>query len=153
MGVRTADGMTPAAVSDFFRVFLQIHDGMLLQTAVLGLEYSLKGSNVRLPATYSGLSSFGGGSQDNNDRRARFISYTGRSADGHKVRLFLFGPSDISQGDYRVSAPESAIIAAAVTNLNAATDHFLTISSMQASWHAYANVGFHDHWIKEYRKG
>lgn len=153
LGIRTADGITNVQASNVFSTLLTNLSSMMLATTVLGLERALKGSNVRVPFAYTGSPSGGTGTNVDNDRRARFISFTGRSLDGRKTKLFVFGINDQSEGDYRVDTSENAAVAAEVAHLNAASGVFFSISGLQPVWHAYANVGYHDHWIKEYRKG
>jgi len=152
-GIRTASGITNVQASNVFSTLLSNLTTIMLATTVLGLERALIGSNVRVPFAYTGSPSGATGTQVDTDRRARFISFTGRSTDGRKSKLFVFGIQDIPEGDYRVDTSESAAVASEVSHLNAASGVFLSISGQQPVWHAYANIGFHDHWIAEYRKG
>ncbi len=150
--MRTNAGATAANVSLTLQGVFSRLAPILYATSILGLEFSVINSNVRNAATYSGTASFGTGSGSGVDTRARALSFVGRSPDGRKNRLFVFGAKDISEGDYRVDTTESTDVAALVTYLNGATGAFLSISGAQPVYKNYANIGFNDHWIKAYRK-
>jgi hypothetical protein len=151
--IRTVDGVTAAQVEPVFFNIWSMHAAALNSTQLLNLERALKGSNVRIPFAYTLSNQFGTGTQSGNDRRARSWSYTGRSTDGRKSRLFIFGGIDASQGDYRTTSAESTIVQTFSAYLNAAASVFLSISGLQPVWHAYLNIGYNDHWIKQFRKG
>jgi hypothetical protein len=153
MLMRTGEGQVSTAISTVFQNFLSKLPTLMVSTSVTGLERAVKGSNVRIPFAYTGTQPTGTGTNVDNDRRARTISFTGRSTDGHKSRIFVFGINDISEGDMRVDITEATAIADAVTHLNGANNVWLSISGLQPTWHQYANIGYNDHWIKEYRKG
>lgn len=150
---RTLVGLTAAQMSvNFVNLFTAIA-GTLNATIILGMEKALKGSNVRNPQTFSGNTTYGSGTELDTDGRARALSFVGRSAGGRKVRLFMFGARPIPEGDYRLDISESAGVLAAVAALNTPAAAFLSIDELKPVWANYANVGYNDHWIKEYRKG
>jgi hypothetical protein len=152
MLMRTANAATNILVSGFFSSFLGMLSTHLNSTTVLGLEHAIQGSNVRNPATYTGTVSFGLGTEASSDTRPRCWSFTGRSADGVKTKVFLFGTKTMGEGDLRVDTSESVDVANAVNFLNTTVGAFLGITGLQPIWHIYTNVGYNDHWTKEYRK-
>jgi hypothetical protein len=153
MCVRTVDGLTALQMSPVFQNLFTHMSARLNATVIQGLERALRGSNVRNPFSYTGLVNFGLGTEIDTTERPRADSFTGRSIDGRKSKLFVFGTKGIGEGDMRVDITESAAIDEMVTFLNGANGVFLSISALQPVWHQYANVGYNDHWIKEYRKG
>ena len=150
--MRTANAATNIIVSGFFQSLLNAVAGTLNSTTVLGLEHAIQGSNVRNPATYTGTVTFGTGTEAAQDVRPRCWSFTGRTTDGVKSKLFIFGMKQTAEGDLRVDTGESTAVANAVTFLNTTTGAFLGITGLQPIWHLYANVGYNDHWIKVYRR-
>lgn len=150
--MRTANAATNIIVSGFFQSLFTAVAGTLNSTTVLGLEHAIQGSNVRNPATYTGTVSFGAGTEAAVDTRPRCWSFTGRGADGAKTKVFIFGTKQTGEGDLRIDTSESANVASAVNFLNTTTGAFLSITGLQPIWHLYANVGYNDHWTKEYRK-
>lgn len=150
---RTLDGVTAIQASGVFQPFFTQVATLRVSTTILGLERSLKGSNVRVPFAYSGGAPGGTGTETSTDGRARTLSWTGRTTDGRRTKIFMFGINGQPQGDYRLDTAESAANLTQVNWLNAASGVWLSISGLQPVWHMYANVGFNDHWIREYRKG
>lgn len=151
--LRTATTITAPGASNVFSALFASLSPLMVSTTITGLEHALIGSNVRNPAAYTGAQPTGTGTNLDNDQRARQISFTGRSSDGRKCKFFVFGIDAIAEGDYRVDTTESAEIAAVVTQLANTPGVYLSISGLAPVWHSYANIGYNDHWIKEYRKG
>jgi len=150
---RTGPAATAASMSTVFSTLFANLAGQMVATTITGLEQSLAGSNIRLLHPYTGAQPTGTGTNIDNDQRARTLSFVGRTAGGHKSRLFVFGIDAFSEGDYRVDTTESTFVAAVVTQLVNTPGVFLGIDGLAPVWHSYANIGYNDHWIKVYRKG
>lgn len=150
--MRTANAATNVIVSGFFQSLFGAVAGTLNSTTVLGMEHAIQGSNVRNPATYTGTTTFGTGTEAATDGRPRTWSFTGRCNDGVKTKLFIFGVKAAGEGDLRIDTTESTNVANALIFLNGTTGAFLGITGLQPAWHLYANIGYNDHWTKEYRK-
>lgn len=84
-----------------------------------------------------------------------YFTFVGRSVDGRKVRLYLLGvgltpANDTSYAsDYRITAAEDAVVAAAVAALD--VSEVLTISGELPLWKTYVNLGYNYHWQKKLR--
>jgi hypothetical protein len=115
------------------------------------MEVSLRGSNVRNPATWGGGSSYGSGTAIDSLTRAQAIVFTGRDPLGHAVRSFFYGAKGISDGDYRTSLGENSAVDNAITTLQSLTTTFLTIGGGVPVWHNYANITIPIHWQKKLR--
>jgi hypothetical protein len=150
--IRTAPGVTAAQMNTIFTSLFNNLTSALNTINVQNLEFADLGSNVRNTAAWTGPASFGSGTEVDTDGRARSFSFVGRSQDGRKARVFVFGVKPFSEGDYRVDTSEAVAVANTVTFLNGASGVFLSISGAQPTWKGYANIGFNDHWIKQYRK-
>jgi len=150
--VRTAASVTAAQANTFFNTLFNTLAPIIFSTAVQNLETAVLGSNVRNIVAWTGPASYGAGSEAGTDGRARAFSFVGRSVDGRKTKLFVFGGKPFSEGDYRIDTSEDAAVLAAVNLLNGANGVYLSISGLQPVWKGYANIGYNDHWIKEYRK-
>jgi hypothetical protein len=150
--MRADAGQSAAQVSGVFSTLLTgFGDANLYQYDVTGLRYAEVGSDVSLPAPYTGDAQFGTGTAVSTDQRAKTLSFTGRDVAGHKVKFFMYGIKMQAQGDYRISIGEDVAIGAAITYLTNLTEHFWTIAGLQPIWNGYANVGWNDHWIKRAR--
>lgn len=152
MGVRTLGSATGSQMNTVFNSLLNAISGAVNSIAPLNLEFAVQGSNVRNTVAWTGAPTYGLGTEAGTDGRARTYSFVGRSNDGRKVKLFIFGGKTFGEGDYRVDVTEGATIAAVVNILNAASGVYLSISGVQPVWKGYANIGYSDHWIKQYRK-
>jgi hypothetical protein len=150
--MRTNDGQNAPAISTVFSQFYNHIQNQVYQTTITGMEFAVRGSNVRNLAVYTGQASWGLGTGVNEDTRNRTWSFVGRSPDGRKSRLFVFGAKAIQEGDLRVDTGESTIVQSVVTFLNGAVGTFNSISGAHPTWKGYANVGYNDHWARVYRK-
>ncbi len=146
---RTTDLKTESQVSSVISGLLDLFaDTDIYEINFVALRKALEGSDVTLPATWTGNTQWGTGSAVDNDNRAKTFSFTGRDDSGHKVKAFVFGAKFVANGDYRVQVGENAEIDSIVAYLGALNGFFLTINGSPAIWNQYANVGFNDHWIR-----
>lgn len=153
MMCRTGDGATAAEVSAAFDGLLVIMAPMLNAVHPSGLEFALRGSNIRNTAPFTGLGVYGTGTAISNDGRAAEYSFVGRSLGGKRTRLFLFGGKTSAEGDYRIDAGSSAAVAAATDYLNSIAGKFLSIDALHPTWKTYINTGLNDFWVKQARHG
>jgi hypothetical protein len=150
--MRTPPGASESGVSLVYQGLFDLLDSAnIYQVDVIGMRFSSQGSDVTLPAAYTGTLQFGAGTAVGNDFRAKTFSFTGRDASGHKTKFFVFGAITQAEGDYRLQQGANSAIDAVVLYLNSLTGYFVTIAGLKPIWNHYANIGFHDHWIKRAR--
>jgi hypothetical protein len=68
--------------------------------------------------------------------------------------MAFFGSQNAKDGandDYRITAVDSADVAAALVALRAGTDVPVTIDGDDVNWHDYANVGTNAYWRNRIR--
>lgn len=152
MMVRTTPAVTSAGANNLFDGLLDLLVPTVNSIAPQNLEFSVAGSNVRNAAAWTGSPTYGTGTEVGTDGRPRTWSFVGRSTGGRRTKLFVFGTKGISEGDMRVDLTESTAVAAVVNYLNTAVDVFLSIDGLKPVYKGYANVGYNDHWIKQYRR-
>jgi hypothetical protein len=128
---------------------------------VTGADAAGTDSEVFLPApdypSVSGLSAVVAG----EDYRPLFCSFMGRSAQGARAALFLFGfitspnSADNTANDYRITSSESAAVQQAVVSLNNTPGGLKAhaIDGNPAVWYPYANVGFNAYYQRKARNG
>ena len=137
-----------------------IHD---LLTALSSLMYLItingakvrdKGTNVTYPVTWSHASTYGSGSGPHY-YSAAYFDFVGRSIDGVRCRIAVFGAKGLADGsnneDYRLTAAESVPIAAAISALDSGTDTPVSVSGLAVNWHLYANMGVNAYWRNHIR--
>ena len=149
--MRVGPGATDGGASGSFSAFLAALSPNLYALSVVGMRKANLGTDVTNPVTYTGTTSFGSGTAVDNLARAAFLSFIGRSTDGRRVRVFVYGTKITSEGDYRVDTGEAAEVADAIDVLNGASGVFLSISGLQAIWKAYANEGVNAYWQRRAR--
>lgn len=109
---RFATGSAAAAAAGSFRELLVSRQNYFYtSTSFNAARVSEAGSNVTNPVTFASLTGTGTGAQAIYDT-PRFSSQVGRSANGSKVRYYIYGlqPSSEVPNDYRVSGEEDAHI-------------------------------------------
>jgi hypothetical protein len=122
-----------------------------IASTITSVERALIGSNVFNPEPGSGMlgTTFGSGSGNvNSDARA--IGFVGRSSDGRRTRLFLFGYGS-DDPNFRILPSENPNVGTVVTAFNDPDVPLLTISGLAPVFNNYANVKPNDHWVKKGR--
>lgn len=137
-------GATIAALFD------ALSDG-LYQLTVLGFRSAAPGTNISVPETWPGASTYGT-TVGPAYTTAQFYDFVGRGSTGHRVRVAVFGATAIQAGnDYRVTPAESAIIGDALDALRSDGDIFLDVDYEVPVWKDYANTGVNAYWRNKIR--
>lgn len=150
--MRTTSDKTNVQVSSVYNDLLSLFTAdNIYDINAVGLRHAVEGSDVSLPAVYTGSTSFGSGSAVDTDLRAKTFSFTGRDDSGHKIKFQIFGAKSGANGNYRIDRGESFIMDAVEDYLNALNGFFNTINGAHPIWNLYANTGWNDHWIRKAR--
>jgi hypothetical protein len=151
--MRTPNELDAASAGEQIDAFLSAIDGGLNVITTVGLRVARAGSNITNSEGTVGLAAtYGSGAQAGIDAPLQ-VTFVGRSNDGHKARVGIFGWSGQSDASWRMTVTEDADVAAGVTFLQAITGSgfFTSISGEPVVWHPYANIGYNDHWVKAAR--
>ena len=153
--MRAANPITPAEAAEAIDIFLTAISGELTTITTVGLRVALEGSNITNPASTTGLSATYGSGSGVVINAPLQVTFVGRSADGHKARVGIFGWNGQTDDSWRMTTTEVAGVAAGVTELNSLSiaGLFVSISGAGVLWKPYANIGYNDHWIKKARTG
>jgi hypothetical protein len=155
MVVRCTDtvGLSDAVVQiDAFLSALSA--GTVLITTV-GLRHAEKGSNITNPVDSDGLAATYGTGVEAVINNPLQVTFTGRSGDGRKARVGMFGWEAQTDDSWRYTTAENSTVLAAVVALGnaGAAGVFCSISGQRVLWHPYMNIGYNDHWIDQARNG
>lgn len=135
------------AVGDFFTAL----DTLIAEITIVGLRVAAEGSNVTIPALWTGDPTYGAGALGEIER-PQFLSFVGRDIDGRRTRVYVYALAALTENDYRIQAGDSAAVTNALTVLRRGGDGlFLTISGLQPFWNDYANVGLNAYWQRQAR--
>lgn len=147
---RCDGSMSDADVSSHFSAFVDAMDPLLFAATFVKMERSDLGSNVRVPAVYTGTTEWGSGVGD-PDEVPFFFSFTGKSADGHKARVEIFSRGRASGDAWRIAEVDDSAIADALTELRTTAAFWNSISDVGVIWNSYANKSVSQHWVKNAR--
>jgi hypothetical protein len=118
---------------------------------VTGARYSAAGSNISFPMLVTpGTGS--GAAQVDDEIQPRFFSFTGRSADGRRVKFTLFtGQADTNGLGYRDTTP-SAAQQTLLTALGSTQADVRSISGQPVRWNTYVNLGENAYFQRKNRR-
>lgn len=152
--MRTSDEREASAATEALDAFLTSIAGNLSEITTVGLRVARIGSNITLPQDTTGLASTYGSTPGSAINVPLQVTFTGRSTDGHKARVGIFGWLSQTDASWRISRAEDADVASGLDSLaGLSTGGFFTsISGHAVLWNQYANIGYNDHWIKNRRK-
>lgn len=119
--------------------------------SVTGARYRARLSNVSFPISVTPVTGTGGGAPD-SDKRATFVSYTGRSADGRDVRFTVFTPfQDPDTNGFRIANPPG-VTGDMLDVLLGLASQVRTISDGLIFWNNYVNYGFNAYYQRKLRR-
>lgn len=148
--MRTADTVSSDDASMKFATFLTAMSPAIYSLQVVRLRECVTGSNVSIPAEYTGTEEFGSGV---GPRVAvpNTWSFTGKDASGRRVRIELFGRNVGLNDDYRLFGVDDTTIEATIAELESDGDYWKTIAGNVPFWNQYANEGVNAYWQRELR--
>jgi len=148
LNVRSHD--SPAALGADVNDIFAVMGPRLYPTVINTVEFAADGSNVFNLVT-SGIegNAYGAGSPPVT-APSQYINFIGRSSDGRRVRMALFGMVLVGT-DFRWIPGEDAQVDAAIALLNLPANGFVSIGDLKPVWKSYANAGFNAYWQKEIR--
>jgi hypothetical protein len=150
MMVRVSSDTSDGDISEAVGAFIDAIGGALFASVFVKFERSDEGSNVRVPATWSGPTTWGTGAGDPDDA-PYFLSFTGKDVAGHKARVDIFGRGVVEGLGWRVNAADDAGVADALEALATPDAVFNSIGGAGVIWNQYANRSVAQHWVKMLR--
>ena len=148
--VRSDATVDPGTFAEEMGTFIEAIEPALYSTQFVALERSGVGSSVRVPVGWSGPMEWGTDSGNEKDA-PQFISFTGKSVDGRRFRLEMFGRIGEANANFRVLEIDSTVVANALLALETTEPMFLTISNAGPIFNRYMNQSISQHWIGELR--
>jgi len=146
------DTSTLANAKAALDAFLSELDPDLHVITVLGARQGLAGNPLTFPTVWTGASAYGTGATTglNVPKELRFI---GRSTDGRRVSVSVYGWNGFLPDDFRINAGESATVDAAIASLilSAGTGAWCTISEQEPLVYTYADFNWNSYWERKMR--
>jgi len=151
MQMRCEPTTTDSDASGTIGAFLTAISSNLYELTVYALRFRQAGSHTSLPAVWSGAATYGSGAGA-HAFTANYIDFVGRDTDGVRVRVEVFGATNVTLGgDYRISGSESTIIGDAIAELTSDANMFWTVAGNVPVWNNYANIGVNAYWRNKIR--
>jgi len=122
----------------------------IVATTISAVRVAAAGSDLAFPVASAIVGNSYGTGAASAATSARELTFTGRSSDGRRARIAVFG-LNFAPTDYRITTSEAAWVGTALTALAAGASTFNSIGGLKPIWNGYANVGLNDHWVKEAR--
>lgn len=149
--IRFTEPNTTDDVVTAFNDFITAIGGAFYHTSFIDAQVAVSGSNVFNPVA-GGWPVTWGGEAGPLDASADYLDFVGRSLDGRRVRLSLFGAAQtVVDQKFRSLSTDSEAVDAAVEVLNGAEGVFLSINGFQPIWKSYANLGNNAYWRNKIR--
>lgn len=136
--------LSPSGVGTLVDGFFDILTGSLPATSIDEVQFAADGSDIFNAVTTGIEGNTYGGPAGTPAEGATFWSWIGRSSDGRRLRLYLFGVGGMGQ-DYRYQPGESATLSSARDYLVAAGSDIVTIGDLVPVWKSYINAGVNAH--------
>jgi len=141
---------SPSTHGTFIAALFDALDPSLYPVTIGVTQVAVEGSNVfNNVTTGQEGQSFGSGTPA-GIVTPQFIGFQGRSSDGRKVRLSIYGIK-AEENDFRFNPEDNDDVDAAIVVLNATANGALTISGIKPQWYTYANTGFNAYWQRALR--
>jgi len=143
--VRVTDAVTDGlAIGVFQSVFTALADACFQDTSFDTLSVALKGSDIRNPvAGWTPIDGTVAVNQPANDDPLTLCA-RGRSSDGRKVRMFLWGVSFTRPENWVLVPVTSTPLEQFPLNLNSGTNVWMSISEQQPAWKFDYTVSYND---------
>lgn len=148
--VRHSDTAAATLIGSTVDAFLTALDPNLWGMVVLdAIRYPIN-TNISAPSILGIEGNTYGTGSPSIEQEPDYIDFVGRSLAGRRVRVTVFGPTDLG-GNYRVSIGEFASIATALAALQSEPTVFWAIDGTVPNWKSYANTGVNSYWQKQQR--
>jgi hypothetical protein len=150
--VRMTDGAHEQEGMDQYATLRPLIAAYLPSTdAVKGARFCERLSTVSFPLAVAPVAGSLGPSFA-PDNKPNFVSFTGRSRDGYRVKLTVFSAAVLETERYREVAPTTGPAAALLGYLRNAATNIVTISGQKPIWNNYVNQGVNAYYQRKQRR-
>lgn len=153
MVLRFADGTDNATIANVGTGIANALRGIMpTGDNFTGMRVRAKGSNFSFPIAFTPVAGQkSDGIADGN--KPNFLSVTGRTSGGRRVRATFFCVFQEPDANYRTAPGESPFVEAWLDQLEAPANNVVGIDGLTPIWNQYANQGTNAYWQRQMRKG
>lgn len=142
--------VSPSAFGTFANSLLASVSDITCAITVNRVRSQAEGSLFSFPVTTGIEGNVYGVGAGAPDQYASSLNFVGRSPEGRRVKLSIFG-YDQSFGDFRLTNADSVPVTDATILLNSAAGLALAIDGLEPVWYPYANVSVNAYWQRQLR--
>jgi hypothetical protein len=141
---------SPSAIGTELDAIFTAISSLLTSTVIDDMQFAASGTNVfnSVSSTFVG-NTYGSGS-GSDLVVASYINFIGRSSDGRRIRMAIFGTKDLA-ADFRFVSGENADVDSTIALLQDPASTLITIGDLRPVWKNYANAGFNAYWQRAQR--
>lgn len=148
---RLVEGSTIADADSVMSALAVYFDDVVVETTITGLEFAAIGSDIFNPVAGSDMvgSEFGV-NEANPTTNSVAATFVGRSVDGRRARLSVFGWFG-GVSNYRLTVAEDPDLGVLIAFLNNPSTPLITIGGLGVIYKQYFDIKSNDHWVAEAR--
>lgn len=110
------------------------------------------GSHLTFPLAWTAITGTNTDSTENDDE-PHFVSATGRSLDGRRVKIGMYLPRTPDSIKYREARTPGSLADAYLDAIDGMEPAPVSISGGAVVWNQYMNTGYNAYWQRQNRKG
>jgi hypothetical protein len=148
--VRTTTPQAATTFSTVMDAFLDAIAPTIYAIVIVGARVAQVGSNITSPIAWGGSAGYGATAEP-LDLAPRQLCFLGRSTDGRRMRMYLFGYEGATHGDYRISRSENTDVDAAYNVMEANPSFWASISGNVTTKYEYVDINFNSYWERDLR--
>lgn len=152
MQIRFGTGSSALEAAGVADAFLAALGTNMYAMTINGARVRDAGASVSYPVTWDGDAVYGSGTEGLY-ATAQYVDFVGRSIDGRRARIAVFGWKgivDTTDDNFRFSS-STGWVAAALAALEALPFCPVSISGEVVNWQQYANTGINAYWRNHIR--
>lgn len=117
-----------------------------------GARWQVAGTKLSFPVNWGAAITGTNATLISAENKPRFVSATGRSTGGRRVRMTFFGVTVGVTPDYRVIPEEGAAVNAFLDELHVGTPGPCAIDGLLPLWNDYLNAGYNAYFQRRNRR-
>lgn len=150
--IRFGPGSSALEAQSVAQAFLTALEPVMYVNTIIGARVRDVGTNVTYPVPWTGDAVYGSGAGPHYTS-GLYLDFVGRSIDGRRCRVALFGVNVVADGgdnNYRFDS-STTWVTAALAALESLPETPCSISGLPVNWQQYANCGVNAYWRNHIR--
>lgn len=152
MLIRLQGGATGAdAITAYNEITAILKSGMHTSDSFTGARFSAAGSNLSFPLSVTAVAGTGSTSVG-EDNKPNFVSWTGRSLQGRRVKITFFTGQTGEITGFRWGTPPAGWLANMLSYLDLDAEGIVAADGGIPVWNPYVNMGVNSYYQRKFRR-